>query len=130
MDPLPPPLAFFLLLVSGWIDRHQQAVIDYLLEENLVLRVAHSQTLVYERLTEDDIRVKVYGATAVVTGRTDQRVRFGSDVNEGRTRYTRVYVKRNGHWQIVAAQRTDIAPQKCPDLLLSALPAAVREEGC
>jgi hypothetical protein len=112
MDPLPPPLAFFLLLVSGWIDRHQQAVIDYLLEENLVLRVAHSQTLVYERLTEDDIRVKVYGATAVVTGRTDQRVRFGSDVNEGRTRYTRVCVKRNGHWQIVAAERTDIAPQK------------------
>ena len=33
MDPLPPPLAFFLLLFSGWVNRHQQAVIDYLLEE-------------------------------------------------------------------------------------------------
>jgi hypothetical protein len=32
MDPLPPPLTFFLLLFSGWINRHQQAVIDYLLE--------------------------------------------------------------------------------------------------
>jgi len=41
MDPLPPPLAFFLLLVSGWVNRHQQAVIDYLLEENRVLRAAH-----------------------------------------------------------------------------------------
>ena len=30
MDPLPPPLAFFLLLFSGWINRQQQAVIDYL----------------------------------------------------------------------------------------------------
>jgi hypothetical protein len=38
MDPLPPPLAFFLLLFSGWVNRHQQAVIDYLLEENRVLR--------------------------------------------------------------------------------------------
>jgi hypothetical protein len=68
-----------------------------------------SQTLVYDRLSEDDIRVKVYGGTAVVTGRTDQRVRFGSEVSENRTRYTRVYVKRNGRWQIVATQRTDIA---------------------
>lgn len=68
-----------------------------------------SQTLVYERLSEDDIRVKVYGQTAVVTGRTDQRLRFGSDVQESRTRYTRVYVKRQGRWYIVATQRTDIA---------------------
>jgi putative transposase len=41
MDPLPPPLTFFLLLFSGWVNRHQQAVIDYLLEENRVLRAAH-----------------------------------------------------------------------------------------
>jgi putative transposase len=41
MDTLPPPPAFFLLLVSGWVNRHQQAVIDYLLEENRVLRAAH-----------------------------------------------------------------------------------------
>ena len=26
MDPLPPPFAFFLLLVSGWVNRHQQDV--------------------------------------------------------------------------------------------------------
>ena len=38
MEPLPLPLAFFLLLFSGWVNRQQQAVIDYLLEENRVLR--------------------------------------------------------------------------------------------
>jgi hypothetical protein len=32
MDSLPPPLAFFLLLFSGWVNRHQQAVIDYNLD--------------------------------------------------------------------------------------------------
>jgi hypothetical protein len=37
-DPLPPPLAFFLVLFSGWVNRHQQAVIEYLLEENRILR--------------------------------------------------------------------------------------------
>jgi len=39
VNALPPPVAFVLLLVSGWVNRQQQhAVIDYLLEENRVLR--------------------------------------------------------------------------------------------
>jgi hypothetical protein len=54
MDPLPPPLAFFLLLFSGWVNRHQQAVIDYLLEENRVLRAAHGPRRL--RLTDDQRR--------------------------------------------------------------------------
>jgi len=40
MDSLPPPLAFVVLLFAGWVNRQQQAVIDYLLEENRVLRAA------------------------------------------------------------------------------------------
>jgi hypothetical protein len=39
MAAVPPPLAFFLLLFCGWVNRNQQAVIDYLLEENRVLRI-------------------------------------------------------------------------------------------
>jgi transposase InsO family protein len=54
MDPLPPPLAFFLLLFSGWVNRHQQAVIDYLLEENRVLRAAHGPRRLL--LTDDQRR--------------------------------------------------------------------------
>jgi transposase InsO family protein len=54
MAPLPPPLAFCLLLVSGWVNRHQQAVIDYLLEENRVLRAAHGPRRL--RLTDDQRR--------------------------------------------------------------------------
>ena len=54
MDPLPPPLAFFVLLFSGWVNRQQQAVIDYLLEENRVLRAAHGSRRL--RLTDDQRR--------------------------------------------------------------------------
>jgi hypothetical protein len=36
MHPLPPPLAFLLLLFSGWVNRQQQAAVDYLLEENRI----------------------------------------------------------------------------------------------
>ena len=38
MDSLPRPLAFLLLVVSGWVNREQQVVIDYLREENRTFR--------------------------------------------------------------------------------------------
>ena len=54
MDALPPPLAFFLFLFSGWVNRHQQAVIDYLLEENRVLRAERGTRRL--RFTDDQRR--------------------------------------------------------------------------
>ena len=54
MDPLPPPLAFLLLLVSGWMNRQQQAAIEYLREENRVLSAAYGPQRV--RLTDDQRR--------------------------------------------------------------------------
>ena len=50
----PPSLAFLLLLFSGWVNRRQQAVIDYLLEENRVLRAAQGNRR--PRLTDDQRR--------------------------------------------------------------------------
>ncbi len=63
MDRLPTSLAFFLLLFSGWINRQQQAVIDYLLEENRILRAAHGPGRV--RLT-DDQRCRLAGKGKVL----------------------------------------------------------------
>lgn len=37
-QPTPQPLALLLAIFAGWTNRHQQRVIDYLLEENRVLR--------------------------------------------------------------------------------------------
>src|SRR5262245_34813614 len=54
MDSLPPPLAFLVLVFAGWVNRQQQAVIDYLLEENRVLRAAHGSRRL--RLTDDQRR--------------------------------------------------------------------------
>ena len=41
MESLPPPLAFVVLLFAGWVNRQQPAVIDYLVEENRVLRAVN-----------------------------------------------------------------------------------------
>jgi len=38
MSAMPPTLQFLLLTFAGWVNRRQQKVIDYLLEENRVLR--------------------------------------------------------------------------------------------
>jgi putative transposase len=54
MDPMPPPLPFRCLLFSGWVNRPQQAVIDYLLEENRVLRAALGPRRL--RMTDDQRR--------------------------------------------------------------------------
>jgi hypothetical protein len=54
MDSLPPPLAFVVLLFGGWVNRQQQAVIDYLPEENRVLRAAYGPRRL--RLTDDPRR--------------------------------------------------------------------------
>jgi putative transposase len=54
MDPLPRPLTFCLLLFSGWVNRHQQAVIEYLLEENRVLLAVNGARRLH--LTDDQRR--------------------------------------------------------------------------
>ena len=54
MDSLPPPLAFLVLVFAGWINRQQQAAIEYLLEENRVLRAAHGRRRI--PLTDDQRR--------------------------------------------------------------------------
>jgi hypothetical protein len=51
MDSVSPPLAFVVLLFAGWINRQRQAVIDYLLGENRILRAAHGPERF--RLTDD-----------------------------------------------------------------------------
>ena len=32
------PWAFLLVTLSGWVNQHQQRVIDYLIEENRILK--------------------------------------------------------------------------------------------
>jgi ketosteroid isomerase-like protein len=56
-----------------------------------------------------DVKVRVYGDTAVVTSRAMLKgQRQGQDIS-GQFRGIDVYVKNQGSWQVVAAQATRIA---------------------
>ena len=55
-----------------------------------------------------DLKVRVYGNTAVVTGKSDAKGTIGGRELKGPVMFTRVYVKRDGKWQSVAFQQTPI----------------------
>lgn len=71
-----------------------------------------SGELRFERLQFDDQRVRMYGETAVVTGRATTKGRGPQGEISGQFRYTRVYVRRSGQWQLVAFQGTPIAAER------------------
>lgn len=64
----------------------------------------------YATFKTDDMSVRVYGDTAVVTGRsTPTGTNSRGRPIEGKYRYLRVWVQRNDAWQVVAFQGTRIA---------------------
>jgi ketosteroid isomerase-like protein len=63
------------------------------------------------KLTVDeisDMKVRVYGDTAVVTGKVTVKGTMGGKDATGQAMFTRVYVKKGGQWQSVALQQTRI----------------------
>ena len=64
----------------------------------------------YESRTISELKVRVYGDTAVVTGRSTQKGEENGKDYSGDYRFTRVYVRDKGHWMTVALQTTPIRP--------------------
>ena len=65
----------------------------------------------YGDVRHEDVVVRVYGDAAIITGRS-----IGSAIINGRqqnnpTRFTHVYVRRRGRWQMVAMHNTVIMPR-------------------
>lgn len=63
--------------------------------------------------TNTDYRVRVYGDTAVMTHRSVDTRKAGGNDQRTQTMALHVFVKRDGRWQLVAAQRT-LLPQQQP----------------
>jgi ketosteroid isomerase-like protein len=65
-----------------------------------------TRQLRYDAIDVSDMVVRLYGDTAVVTARADVKGhQLGEDFS-GPYRYTRVWVRRSGHWQAVSYQAT------------------------
>ena len=64
----------------------------------------------YDSREISELNVRVYGSTAVVTGRSNQKGQENGKDYSGDYRFTRVYSKQGGLWQTVALQTTLIQP--------------------
>jgi ketosteroid isomerase-like protein len=60
----------------------------------------------YQSRSISDLKIRVYGEAAIVTGRSVQEGTENGKDYSGNYRFTRVYVKQNGAWKTVALQTT------------------------
>jgi len=74
-----------------------------------LLGLVGSGQLKFESIKPADAHVRIYGATGIVIGRTEMRMRFEQSAFTAKSRYTHVYVEDHGRWRMVSAQGTPIA---------------------
>jgi ketosteroid isomerase-like protein len=67
-----------------------------------------SPDLVLDPYTVEDFDVRVYGDTALLSGRTRMTGRYAGKPFDVHHRYIDVYVKRGGAWKIVSVQISPI----------------------
>ena len=105
--------------------KHDPSVLDRILADDLTVinpdgsigdksgetGGVRSGKLKLESVTNEDVKVRVFGETAVVTGRaTIKGVVEGREIRD-QNRYTCVFVKRRGRWQVINLQITRVAQQ-------------------
>src|SRR5919205_4612640 len=70
------------------------------------LAAIQTNQLNFESTESDDVKVRINGDTAVVTGRSTFRGRYKGWSMAGRYQYTDVLVKRRGSWKAVGSHIT------------------------
>lgn len=69
-----------------------------------------SGALKFESMTPLDMEVRVYGDTAIVNGRSRDKLTYKGQDMSGEYRFTDVFVKRDGRWQAVSSAVTRVMP--------------------
>jgi len=75
------------------------------------LAALRSGQLKYVGADLDDLRVRIYGTTALVTGHARMTVESGGRQRVLEIRFLDVYFRRNGRWRQLAWQSTRLADQ-------------------
>jgi len=76
------------------------------LETKAQFLAALQSGLRFEAIEPEEVLVRVYGDAGVATGRAQMRVRSQDRQSSFAVRFTTVYVRREGRWQMVAWQST------------------------
>jgi ketosteroid isomerase-like protein len=68
--------------------------------------------LTIDPYTVEDFEIRLYGDTALLSGRTHMTGKYDGKPFESNYRYIDIYVRRAGTWKIVSVQITKIPPAK------------------
>ena len=108
-DPLAAEQQFFSSLIGGDVGALDRILADdFLLIDVMtgsevrkpdLLAVLGSGQLKFEAIEPVESRVRLYGITAVITGRTQMSGRFSEMVFTASSRYTHVFFKEQGQWR-------------------------------
>lgn len=118
-DPLSAEAAFFGALLVGDADQLDGVLApDFLLVDVMTgslnardgfLEAVRSGELRFDAIESAETLVRLYPPAAIVTGRTRMSGRFGTEAFTVRSRYTHVFVEKEGRWRLASAQGTPIA---------------------
>ena len=106
------------------LTRRDVAMLDRLMADDYVLTTVGGEVVNKARVLAEvksanvtadvrntEVAVRLYRSVAVVTGTVLISGKFNDKDVSTRSRYIKVYVKRQGQWRVVAAQATLIAQQ-------------------
>jgi ketosteroid isomerase-like protein len=68
--------------------------------------------LTIDPYTVEDFEVRLYGDTALLSGRTHMTGKYDGKPFESNYRYIDIYVRQGGSWKIVSVQITKIPPAR------------------
>ena len=101
------------VFISATSDDYMQIDFDgIVLDKTATLDRIKSSYAQLKSNVPEDMDVRIYGNTAVVTAKANPKgIMKGKEFTDA-VRYTRLYVKRNDRWQVVLFQQTRIASDK------------------
>jgi ketosteroid isomerase-like protein len=96
------------LLAADW--SVTDAAGQVLTKDQVLTQTFASSDRTIDSMTIDDVRVRLLGATAVVTGRTRATGSYRGQSGSAVLRFTDVFAQRDGRWQIVASHGSSVTP--------------------
>lgn len=76
------------------------------------LDFARTGRMRFERYETSQIKVRIYGDTAVVTGRLQRTRTIAGKQTTDDWRFTKVYARQNGAWRVVSFHASDSPPSQ------------------
>ena len=95
------------LLADDWLLTHSDGRIQTKAE---YLDELSSRSRTNQAIANEDVALRTYGDTAIVTGTSVQSGARDGVPWSGRFRFTRVWIQRNGQWTMVASHSSRVAP--------------------